>query len=158
MWNDATIQINRENLCFVLYVRTVSEAIRSLVKERNGDQRQWALNTTKNDTTRKFPFLINFGRKALVSSGDYDRIATTRLREEMSETEIVASEMSETEMTWWKTIKSKEGKEKLTLLNFLTRLYKSKFPFYFNISLQENNDKTNLWSIFSQSFGKRTEN
>lgn len=80
------------------YVRTVSEAIRSLVIERHGDQRQWdtevaqiqwALNTTKNDTTRKSPFLINFGREALASGGDYDRVATTRSREEMTETEIV---------------------------------------------------------------------
>lgn len=52
------------------YVKTVSQAIRSLVIERNGDQRQWdaeiaqiqwAFNTTINETTNKSTFVRVLG-------------------------------------------------------------------------------------------------
>lgn len=79
------------------YVRTVSEAIRATVLERQGLQRewdtelaqiQWALNTTKSDTTNKSPFFVVFGRETLPSGEECDRVAGESTREEMTQTAI----------------------------------------------------------------------
>lgn len=63
------------------YIRTVSTVIRTLVMDNGGEQVdwdkdiarvQWAINTTRNRTTNKSPFFINFGREPLMSGAERD--------------------------------------------------------------------------------------
>lgn len=79
------------------YIRTVSAAIRSVVFERDGDQRAWdvnipqiqlALNTTNNETTGKSPFFANFGRQHIMSGDEYQQIHVGENRNEMTNDQI----------------------------------------------------------------------
>lgn len=82
------------------YIRTISAAIRSMVMERGGDQRdwdkdvaklQWVINTTVNKTTKKSPFFINFGRYPLLSGAEYERFVGGGGREDMTSIELEES-------------------------------------------------------------------
>lgn len=103
------------------YVRTVSEAIRAMVMERDGDQRswdrdipklQWAINTTKNKTSKKSPFVINFGREPLSSGADYRRLVTGATREEMTIGQLEAQFQHLRNQVTQNTLKAQENYRK----------------------------------------------
>lgn len=79
------------------YIRVVSTMVRAMVMERATDQRdwdvdipriQWAINTSVSSTTGKTPFFVVYGRQALNSGADYNRVVSENTRLQMSTQQI----------------------------------------------------------------------
>lgn len=79
------------------YIKTVSTAIRATLAQNDRDHRKWdedislierALNVTKNESTKKSPFFVNFGREAVLTGNEYRTIQSQSNREQMEETQL----------------------------------------------------------------------
>lgn len=79
------------------YIRTVSAAIRATLAQNARDHRKWdedlplierALNVTKNESTKKSPFFVNFGREAVLTGNEYQTIQNRSNREQMEEIQL----------------------------------------------------------------------
>lgn len=75
------------------YLRTVGAAIRAQIMENNANHQTWdeqipmiqrALNTTINETTRKSPFFVNFGREMILDGQEYEFTENNTSRSNLS--------------------------------------------------------------------------
>lgn len=79
------------------YIKTISAAIRAKLIDRRTDHRTWdeeitiierALNTIINQTTKKTPFFINFGREAILTGNEYETIQNEASRAWMTNSQL----------------------------------------------------------------------